>query len=1331
MQSCAWINGKYLQVGPPTQSSQAASHVTHDTMWNQQEWTASNSSQRRTSNTGVQPPQSAHYTFRDGAYSNGHMSNFQTLAVPHQAISSHQLAEGETNTYYNKVLHGNRQNSFANTQSENPLLLNTNGLRVTSQQSCYRNSGSISPSTQSPSNMMKAKSTYPPQDMSRHWNQQGIVHGKQSGRTQYGNVASDFQRCSFLKNMLQNGNGEPTKPVSAYTTTATSLPYEQAVCTSTLVSTTAPYRQTAQSFRNKSLTTSPSSSEQVLHISSTSPKTQQYPFYLSSKHNRRKEATRHFLSKAKKLPLNPATTQEQMLSPQMIARIVDNPSKSFSDASDGCSPVYTSSSYRGKQFVCDVKMTDSNENMRPVTSTVTDRYNSKASQSLTLNSELSLQKTTHSVMSRTQHTLDVPQQCSVPNVFSVTATADESGNGGNVGNVVFPKSSVVSERNQVGSLTDASQLMKYSENISPQRDKTESSIIIHCDMFDMLERLFSVNANDASIHSSPGHTGKRAIAVVQPLSQESYQVSSKQTSSDMISQSAEHTATDESLSDLQEAFISTPVAKNKKAPHLREGSDLYQENPNQIRSNKSISHSAASNDGTFVSSSDSDVHQDVSQELCTDDTGSEIVTNMQADQPVAPSAQQSTSEVLVNQSGDKDQSEDPTDPKAFELSSVPAIPWTTGKLIKLIQDDEKAQMKHRMNLMKFDSANKLLSLFWNGDIKNLACKLKTGWYKDLMADTTTFCSDHVTSDSVILSQVKPSFGKQLSNYHILKHNTAYSELPYKSSWLNVNEQLDDIDKEFGFPVSLSHRLQMIDSLADQVRTANSNLAQILSEVANKGLSQTELESVDIGEEKQASTMDSTSTQAAFPNETDSPDSSDPYYSFEIQVLPPEEAKRIFEQVQGKMSQSNDTDNQSERITDSSVEDVQPKAIDVATCSQPELCNELSQTTALTDNDHKTHSEVYCIRGQFKSAGGTQSCASVSSGKESENLPSSESEVASQISELGGQTQMTCTDEAVSLVESEEEQTQISAMAAIQTTFSLSGRHETVERKRKRLSNHDRFFPSLTSKKCKPSADVDSQPSTRRKVLIDTTDSEPLASNTRPVQLVLFGSAPQDTCFLNGSRKKHVSSSEAVSYGLPRPPEVLTTILSPPRKPSEPVPAGKYSVKRWIQGKRRSFPPPKIRCRNKLKSHKRTIASLSVVSLKKAQTFCTTNTEELPVSSERRIWKQNTQRCLSLRRRTLYNGLKPREERTKKDAITLKQPADQEGSNSENGSQAVIPRQDNYVLSFKVLPKTFNFKDISNARQDNSDHAPNKRALVEGKHKQPNITAMREKRNKHK
>ncbi|XP_032379930.1 protein AMN1 homolog isoform X2 [Etheostoma spectabile] len=213
-------------------------------------------------------------------------------------------------------------------------------------------------------------------------------------------------------------------------------------------------------------------------------------------------------------------------------------------------------------------------------------------------------------------------------------------------------------------------------------------------------------------------------------------------------------------------------------------------------------------------------------------------------------------------------------------------------------------------------------MFWDGNCTKLACKLRTGWYRNLMRYVLEFCHEHVTPDSVILSYVKCR--KKLKSYHVLQHNELYSELPYKSVWLNVNEQLDDIDKEFGLPQALKPWLHTLESASqpDQVETEVSN--------------QTSSTELDSSEEKHDSAVEATLTQAASLNTTESVDSTDPCYSFKIQVLSPKKAKVIFEQIQSKLPQS--TDNQPESVTKSSVDDELPEVI-CAPLSDTELENE--------------------------------------------------------------------------------------------------------------------------------------------------------------------------------------------------------------------------------------------------------------------------------------------------------------------------------------------------------------------------------------------------------
>nr|XP_046250244.1 uncharacterized protein si:ch211-106e7.2 [Scatophagus argus] len=1335
---------------------------------------------------------------------NGH---YQQVGPPFQAATSH----------------GNLQNTFTNMQSGNPLV--TSGLKVATQQAFHPGYGFFNSSTQCSPNMMNTNKIYLHRDMSADW-KQGLDHGKQSFRTQDANVVTHPN--SKLKSCFRNVNGQSDNLVSAYNTVA-SVPHERVVCSSELVSAATHNRQTSHSqnyrqnrtqhglspsipppsndtavpryVRNKSITANSSSSEKILHVFTVNQKTKQDPIHLESTHLDREGNIRYFVSKTNDCALNPAAdTQEQILRRQMIAKIADDLRESFTAASDSCPPVYT---HNG------VRITESNQKMPPFTTTVTQSHNSNAFQSLPPNSGLISPKI---IMSKTQHSVNAPHQSSIPNVFHVIPTENGSKKmrqssdiGGKATKVFFPSCNRVSEGHLVGLLSDASQLIKLPESIFTTDNFTKLSA---ADSHEMLEMFSSVKANDTSIHSSPGRAGTRAVAVVQPLSQESYHVASKFTSSDTISHLA-----------------------NKSA----------------------ISHSAAFSGDIFVSS-DSAGHKDVLQkQLCMDDAGSELATNMQVDQHVASTAQQSViSNVPVSQNGDEGKTENPPHPGArvFELSAVPTTAWTIDTLTNLILDDEKAQNKISRDVSMFNSSSKLLRMFWDGNIKKLSCKIGGGWYVDLINNIRKFCREHVRQDSVILTQVKHSFENQHKSYYVLKDNEVYSELPYKSSWLNVNEQLDDIDKEFGLSCSLKHHTHTREnhSQPDQVRSLNNIPAQNACEMSNEVFSQTANELVDSRAEKQTSTSatEATSTQAVFANEIDSVNSNDPFHSLKIQVLPPEEARAIFWEVHRQMSQSMGTDSQPERVMTSSVKGEVSEALDATLndsklenksvcpiqqvccisrwiemicksntpsstkcqCNKEprcesssdatynkeemathkednlcvimsqvhteeetqvksgeninsqikcrsELCNELIQTTAFTENEHKCHSypdkepkslcqislnssqpntllsdsEDEDLSGrdtELRSEPGVgptgiiQLCISVSSDKKIDSQISG-------VKENCGEVQLTSTDVAKSSLEIEVEQTETSATNALQTALSLTGNHKTVARKRKRPGCHKRFISvNKKSNKCKPPVDVDLQPSVCREVSIDATGSKPLASNLGDVKLVLYGSARQDKCTLTGHRKIDISDPGAVSDGLTRPPEVLSVNLGPLRsKPCETNSVQEHSVKPFIY--HRKFLPNKSRLGSKLKTQNHTFASLSGSSLKTAEIVGPT--KKLPVYDEKRIWNWNLnarhyQNQNLKRRRSLSDGLKQGDRKMKKNLVTLQETADQKRSNTGNGSLADMPLHKNDSLRFSVLPKSFSFKDGSSEGEETNDPALNKSALVERKDKNPDKTAKK-------
>ncbi|XP_018519870.1 uncharacterized protein si:ch211-106e7.2 isoform X2 [Lates calcarifer] len=1397
MYSCAWMNGQHQQAGPHSQSSQVSVPLIHDTMRNPQTGTADDLSQYRTMNTGVRPPQIANFNFRDGACSNRQMSNCKTSAVPHQAVSSQQPVRRHQKNHLLKFFLGHL-NATGMRTGDRCLPASNEFQAVTMRNFCKKSAQKSK--TQAPPSMV---TTSHQQDMSGLWNQPVTAQWQPTIRTEDGNIVSDPQRCRVQNTLYQNVNRQSTNPYHAHISTATSSPYEQAVYTSTSVSAPQQNRQAVhyqnhrqnvtsstsppnynevvyQSFRRNSITTDPLSNGQIWHNSNMSQKTQQYSAQLNSSINSNSNSYQYetscFLQETHEPTINPAAdTQQQTLRAQIIARIADSLRRSCAAASSGCRPVHASSPSEARTMEC-------NQTVQPVTSTVAEGYHSNATQPLPLHSGQSLPNTIKSVMSRAQHIVNAPpQQSSVADVFCVTTTGIGGKNGSEAGNAFFPENNNMSKGDLIGSSSDGSQLLQLLQ-------RTQSSVM---NSPDLLEKLLSVNQNDSSIHSYPGHTGTRAVAVVQPLSQESYQVANKHTSSKTINQSDECIATNTSFSN-HEKFISPTVEMNREA-----------ENPNQIQSNKYvIRHSAASSDGTVA----------VTVQLCADEKESELATNLQVDCCHASAAQRSVTSETPSQNGDMDKSD--TLAGYSDLSSVPTTPWTIDGLRNLIQDARKAQME----LQDIPVCDKLLSMFWFGNSKLLVNKIKTGYYKDLIIDVTKFCSKHVTPDSVILSQVKQSPGKQHKNYYVLKDNEVYSELPYTSSWLNINEQVDDIDKEFGFP-PLMHRFHTFvsDHQPDHVETVNSIPALIESDLPNKVLSQTELEPVDSGDEKQASIAETKSTRTSSHTETESDDSSDPYCSFEIQILPLEEAKVIFDQIQSSTPQSMATDSQSkevmksfveEKVTDvrevtlndSKVEKEVASAIDEICCiarwmekivgsdipslSKCKYCNgktlemeeSMEETNELcviskvhsdtegenevkvknlsvdinpNEDDEKLHShsdretenislisindsqssiilfsenedlsctereipdqipdfccpisdpEEDCVQDQFNSVVISQSDNSDDSKKETKTVLSSE--VASYTSdpeEDCAQVQLTSADMAEMSLGMEEQQTKISAMAAPQTTFSLSCK----QRKRKALSSQERVVPFLKKlKKCRASQSVFKNIKCNM-VFVDATDSEPPASNVRTAELVLYGSAHQSKGIVSGNRKSHVSSHVS-PFGVQRPPEVLSVNVNPPKRKSS-IPTSEGSVKQRIYEKWwRSCPPTKIQHTRKLKTQKRTFASSSGVSLKKTETAGHTKTKKLPLSSEMGIWNTNTKCFLGLKRsRSLSNRLKLGEENMRRNVVSLKR-SNQERSDAERGYCAVKPTAEKNVLRFSVLPNTFNFVDGSNRRKETTD-----------------------------
>ncbi|XP_027029124.2 uncharacterized protein si:ch211-106e7.2 [Tachysurus fulvidraco] len=130
------------------------------------------------------------------------------------------------------------------------------------------------------------------------------------------------------------------------------------------------------------------------------------------------------------------------------------------------------------------------------------------------------------------------------------------------------------------------------------------------------------------------------------------------------------------------------------------------------------------------------------------------------------------------------------------LSTIPVQEWSLQRLHESITQMEQTQKSQQKDLPYDNLFDEILKLYWNGDYKKLCNAAKSNVYKDIIKDVRLYCS---TKNSVILQGVsKERLNEIASSVHILEHGTEPPKMGYTSSWLNLNENLHDIDKEHGY-----------------------------------------------------------------------------------------------------------------------------------------------------------------------------------------------------------------------------------------------------------------------------------------------------------------------------------------------------------------------------------------------------------------------------------------------------------------------------------------------------------------------------------------------------
>ncbi|CAB1323442.1 unnamed protein product [Coregonus sp. 'balchen'] len=317
-----------------------------------------------------------------------------------------------------------------------------------------------------------------------------------------------------------------------------------------------------------------------------------------------------------------------------------------------------------------------------------------------------------------------------------------------------------------------------------------------------------------------------------------------------------------------------------------------------------------------------------------------------------------TTHVHVNQLSEETNEKVVSDEDIFELSSVPVIKWTLGKLKELVDTVQHPKCSET------PVESKLLNLYWDGDGQKLMYAARSDILQNIMREVRSVCGKDMASQSVIFSQVRrKNWGQVEEKCAILKHDSVHPEFPaQESSWLNTNKQLDDIDKEFGFPWSLRYyqkTLQRGDEQPKLICTENEKYADSASDMQTE-VTQTKRSTPSESEVIQGSGLAHSSTQTLSVVKRESADIifSDPFSSLEINVLPPEEALQFFsgqllqDEVKDLLELTIEMDAELIELKDHSVEDKSSERVDV-------------NLNVKLENKGNVQSDDYCCLSRWK------------------------------------------------------------------------------------------------------------------------------------------------------------------------------------------------------------------------------------------------------------------------------------------------------------------------------------------------------------------------------
>ncbi|KAJ8249741.1 hypothetical protein COCON_G00229570 [Conger conger] len=413
-----------------------------------------------------------------------------------------------------------------------------------------------------------------------------------------------------------------------------------------------------------------------------------------------------------------------------------------------------------------------------------------------------------------QHHRDPPPYPKTQRYF-VTVTQERPGTGFTAKNVVFMADNhepALSEQLQLTLKEKTAKLdsgVTYAEHpgkSDPKDGETHLSTAIA-----RAESVFNV-PKPANQQKCPGSSGQRAVAVVPPISQQSSSSTDEEGGiintdeglpfkiKNIWSLTEEEYATPQKMSVPHDVGLGDKLKPNVLATSAT-AADVDSPSPSEQAASLHNTTQApdlaspSAYNTCILAASEKDIQMPTPLDLQPKPTE---VPHQTEDSGLIVNVSETLPRMDVIESGDQN-----GEPKknTFDLSSVPVYEWTMHKLRKMVSVLDWKQGHLPQVEMDIEKLHSIFGRSRDPDLSDVSC---SDHYMSIMNEVSSICTED--EHALVFSQVRRAVQKEVAeNCHVLRHDATYSDSVYKSSWLNLNEQLDDIDKEHGFPLQLSFR----------------------------------------------------------------------------------------------------------------------------------------------------------------------------------------------------------------------------------------------------------------------------------------------------------------------------------------------------------------------------------------------------------------------------------------------------------------------------------------------------------------------------------------------